>query len=61
MNFFQAGVVFLTKSRYCFDIGFSMGPDIVLGDRNVTINNEPYKIKSAPAYFLGRFVVGRKF
>lgn len=58
---FQAGLMINTKSNYIFDLGISIGPNIVFGNRNVTINNEPYKIRTAPAFTLARLMIGRKY
>lgn len=61
INPFQAGLLITTKSNYVFDLGFSIGPNLVLGSREVTINNEPYKINRAPAFVLARLMIGKKF
>lgn len=61
INPFQAGLLINTNSNYVFDLGFSIGPNLVLGSREVTINNEPYKINRAPAFVLARLMIGKKF
>lgn len=58
---FQGGLMINTKNNYIFDLGISIGPNIVFGNRNVTINNEPYKVRTAPAFVLARLMVGKKY